>query len=81
MHDKLSQSSVTDLCIVGIATDVCVHFTVMDAVKKHSYKVVVVLEGCAGIDEGNIAKCIEQWKSEGVTVVDTVDEYFKLMLT
>ena len=53
----------------------------MDAVKKHSYKVVVVLEGCAGIDEGNIAKCIEQWKSEGVTVVDTVDEYFKLMST
>lgn len=70
---------MTDLCVIGIATDVCVHFTILDAVKMHGYNVVVVLEGCAGIDKENIEKSILAWKEAGVQVVDTVDDYFQLV--
>lgn len=76
---KLRAAGVTELCVVGIATDVCVHFTVMDAVEACGYDVVVVKEGCAGIDPAAIDKCVDTWRSKGVTVVDDVDAYLSLL--
>ena len=78
LDSKLRAAGVTELCIVGIATDVCIHFTVMDAVEHCGYDVVVVKEGCAGIDPDASEKCIALWKSKGVTVVDDVDAYLSL---
>lgn len=74
LHARLGDAGVSELCIIGIATDVCVHFTITDALKL-GYKVYVVLEGCAGLDDAAIQRCIASWRESGASVFDTADEY------
>jgi len=69
LDESLKKDGVTDLVICGLATDVCVDFTVKDAVSL-GYKVEVVLEACRGVDEEQIQKVIENWKKIGVNIVD-----------
>jgi len=69
LDESLKNQEITDLVICGLATDVCVDFTVKDAVSL-GYNVKVVLEACRGVDEEQIEKVIENWKSLGVQIVN-----------
>lgn len=43
------QQRITDLIIMGLATDYCVKFTVLDALEL-GYTVNVITDGCRGVN-------------------------------
>lgn len=45
----LMQQRITDLIIMGLATDYCVKFTVLDALEL-GYTVNVIIDGCRGVN-------------------------------
>jgi nicotinamidase/pyrazinamidase len=58
-----------DLYIVGIATDVCVYNTAIDAKSKLNYEKVVVIENaCAGVTEEGTKDAIAKMKQNKIIV-------------
>ena len=49
LHAWLQHQKINHLIIMGIATDYCVKFTVLDALKL-GYQVDVIAEGCRGVN-------------------------------
>jgi nicotinamidase/pyrazinamidase len=49
LHSFLSEDGVGEVYILGLATDYCVKFSVLDAIDL-GYKVFVVVDGCRGIN-------------------------------
>lgn len=65
----LRERGITDVVLVGIATDFCVGFSALDAVSQ-GFKVTVELEGCRGIDiEGSVDNMVAQMRKAGVAVI------------
>jgi len=54
--------------IVGLATDYCVKFTAMDAL-KFTDNVNVLLQGCRGVAEETTNAAIEEMRKAGIVVV------------
>jgi nicotinamidase/pyrazinamidase len=65
----LKEQGVTAFDIMGLATDYCVKFTVLDALKL-GFGVTVIPAGCRGIDlnPGDCEKAIEDMKRTGATL-------------
>jgi nicotinamidase/pyrazinamidase len=62
----LRSRGVSELTFVGLATDFCVAFSALDAVKL-GFKVHVDLTACRGIDlEGSLAKSLAEMRAAGV---------------
>ncbi|MGC6643351.1 isochorismatase family protein, partial [Escherichia coli] len=49
LHTLLQSMQIEHLTILGIATDYCVKFTVLDALQL-GYQVSVVMDGCRGVN-------------------------------
>jgi nicotinamidase/pyrazinamidase len=58
---------VDEVVIVGLATDYCVKFTALDAVRL-GYKVKVLEKGCRGITVEGVGKAMEEMEAAGVEV-------------
>lgn len=50
LHEYLQSKNVATLYIMGLATDYCVKFTVLDALAK-GYTVRLVVDGCRGVNQ------------------------------
>ena len=61
---------VDEVTIVGLATDYCVKFTALDAVKL-GYCTTVNLWACKGVNSpvGSIASAIEEMRNVGITLI------------
>ncbi len=72
LHDYLQQKQVTDIYIMGLATDYCVLYSVRDA-RKLGYRTFVIQDGCRGIDlqPGDVDRAIEEMEKIGATVVQS----------
>jgi nicotinamidase/pyrazinamidase len=72
MADWLKEQGVTDLYIMGLATDYCVKFTALDA-RQQNFNVHLIQDGCRGVElhPGDIAKAIDEMKSEGVHLINS----------
>ena len=59
---------------MGLATDYCVKFTALDAVRL-GFTTTVILPGCRGVElqPGDIAAAVEQMRSAGVQFVKNID--------
>lgn len=70
LHDFLQENGITHITIAGLASDYCVHYTVLDALHL-GYQVSVFLPGCRGINQqsGDVDRCISTWKASGVDLV------------
>ncbi len=70
MAEYLKEQGVTDLYIVGLATDYCVKFTALDAVKE-GFKVHVIREACRGVNllPRDVDRSIDQMRKAGVEIV------------
>lgn len=70
LEDYLKGKGVTEVSILGLATDYCVKFTALDAVSL-GFNAELILEGCRGINltPGDIDRAIEEMKAAGVKVV------------
>ena len=71
LGDYLKAEGVRDVTIVGLATDYCVKFTAMDAIKM-GFNVTVNLKGCRGVElnQGDIATAINEMRNSGVKIIN-----------
>jgi nicotinamidase/pyrazinamidase len=74
LGEWLQKRGITELYVLGLATDYCVKFTAFDACKL-GFKVTLVVDGCRGV---NIAtddsdKAIAEMRAIGVTVMQSTD--------
>lgn len=64
----LRERGLTELTLVGLATDFCVAYSALDAVRS-GFSATVVMEACRAIDlGGSLAAMSEKMKSAGVTI-------------
>lgn len=65
----LRERGLTDLVLVGIATDFCVAYSALDAVRE-GFSATVRLDACRAIDlNGSLATMTEKMREAGVTLV------------
>lgn len=69
LHDYLQSIGATKLTVVGLATDYCVKFTVLDALEL-GYKVHVILDGCRGVNlsPGDVDAAVAEMKAAGAEI-------------
>lgn len=74
LENFLHRKNVTDLCVVGLATDYCVKYTVLDA-RQSGYAVTVVREGIRGVElqPGDCARAIQEMEAAGARLI-SIDE-------
>ena len=70
----LKQKGVTELDLMGLATDYCVKFSALDAVDMlPGVKVRFIEDGSRGIDPQGVKAAIDEMKSAGVATVSSRD--------
>lgn len=71
----LKSNDIDELYIVGLATDYCVKFTVLDAIEL-GYKVNLILGGCRGVNLSpeDSSNAIEEMRSRGANIVSDISE-------
>ena len=69
LGDFLKSQGVETFDIIGLATDYCVKYTVLDAIKL-GFDVTVILAGCRGIDlkSGDCEKAVSKMKDAGAAI-------------
>jgi nicotinamidase/pyrazinamidase len=72
LGDYLKERGVTDVVIVGLATDYCVKYTALDAVML-GFKTTVVVDACRGVEvqEGDSARALEEMAAAGVRLMES----------
>jgi len=70
LHDLLQREGATDLYVMGLATDYCVRWTALDAVKL-GYRVFLIADGCRGVGLGptDIDDALRDMRAAGVTLL------------
>jgi nicotinamidase/pyrazinamidase len=70
LDQYLRSRNVTDLTIVGLATDYCVKFTALDA-QQLGYRVHLIPEGCRGVNlkPGDVAAALREMTTAGVKIL------------
>jgi len=69
LGDILKQRHVQRVFVLGLATDYCVNFTVLDALQL-GYETVLIEDGCRGVNlnDGDVANAIETMRQQGADV-------------
>ncbi|MCT8250734.1 bifunctional nicotinamidase/pyrazinamidase [Proteus faecis] len=72
LHTLLQTLNIKHLYILGIATDYCVKFTVLDALLL-GYQVSVITDGCRGVNiqDDDSEKALEEMQAKGATLIDS----------
>lgn len=70
MEVLLRERGVTDVYVMGLATDYCVKATAMDAVRL-GFRTHLIIDGCRGVNvrDGDVAKAIEAMARAGVVIL------------
>lgn len=68
----LSDYEIENIYLMGLATDYCVLYSALDAVKL-GYNCYVIIDGCFGINKnpGDIEKAIDLMKQAGAHIIDS----------
>lgn len=71
LMDYLRSQEITDLYIMGLATDYCVKYTALDA-RKLRFSTNLIIEGIRGVEvnPGDCDAAIEEMKKVGVKVIN-----------
>lgn len=69
LGEYLIVHKVKNVYIVGLATDYCVKYTALDAV-KYGFNTYVLLDGCRGVElkKGDIQRSIEEMRKASVII-------------
>lgn len=72
LGDYLRDEQVTDVYVLGIATDYCVKFTALDAAQL-GFTTHLIEDGCRGVElhSGDIAKAIDEMRNAGVDITNS----------
>ena len=72
LTDRLNEKGVTDLYVCGVATEYCVKFTVLDAIKE-GFGVKVLTDAIAGINSDDEAKALIEMMNAGAELESSVN--------
>lgn len=74
LHGWLQAQNISHLIVMGIATDYCVKFTVLDALKL-GYTVDVLTDGCRGVNlaADDSLKALQNMEKEGAKLITLAD--------
>ena len=69
LGDFLKIRGVTNVYILGLATDYCVKFTALDA-RQLGFNTFLIEDGCRGVElsPGDIQRAVEEMKAAGVAI-------------
>lgn len=72
LHAHLQEHEIGEVHILGLATDYCVKFTTLDAVKL-GYKATVVRDGCRGVNiaKDDSDKAFEMMRAAGAVIANS----------
>jgi nicotinamidase/pyrazinamidase len=72
LGDYLKKEGVDEIYFVGLATDYCVKYSALDAVRL-GFKTFVILDGCRGINlkEGDLDRAVEEMKNAGIRILQS----------
>lgn len=71
LHGYLQERGVKELVVTGLATDFCVKWTVLDALKL-GYNVTLLEDAVRGIDmDGSVEKAMTEMKKAGTVISDS----------
>jgi len=70
----LKECGVTEVYVVGLATDYCVKWTALDA-KQLGFPTSVILDACRGVNlkPGDVERAIEEMRTAGIKIVQSTD--------
>jgi nicotinamidase/pyrazinamidase len=76
LGEFLREQHVTDLYILGLATDYCVKFTVLDALTL-GFRTHLIEDACRGVNlnPGDVTRAVEEMGTAGAEIL-TADEVF-----
>jgi nicotinamidase/pyrazinamidase len=74
LGEYLKEKKVTDLFVIGLATDYCVKFTALDAVAL-GFRTYVIEDACRGVNltPGDVNKAIGAMKAAGIQIMKAKD--------
>jgi len=69
LSDWLRERGVTEVFVLGVATDFCVKFTALDAVGE-GFATTLLVDACRGVDlnPGDVDRAVEEMRAAGVTI-------------
>ena len=72
LNRLLVDADVSELYVMGLATDYCVKFTALDAVQL-GFQTHLIADGCRGVElsPGDIDHALQEMEAAGVQVVDS----------
>lgn len=70
----LKMKEITDIILVGLATDYCVYYTFLDAV-KYGYKVHLILSCVRGVAKDTTDKAMYYMIQKGILLYIDVEEF------
>ena len=71
LADWLREQGITEVFLCGLATDFCVSWSALDAVKE-GFKTFIIEDACRGIDvDGSMKAAKKQWKDKGIETVNS----------
>jgi nicotinamidase/pyrazinamidase len=72
LGDYLRAQGVTDVFVCGLATDYCVKFTALDALRL-GFSTTVVADACRGVEvnEGDSARALAEMRAAGARIVES----------
>ena len=61
-----------EVCLLGLATDYCVKFSVLDAINE-DFRANVIEDGCRGIDlqPGDVSRAFEEMRDAGARILSS----------
>ena len=74
LEDLLQRRGVEEIHVVGLATDYCVKFTVLDALEL-GFRTVVRTDGIRGVErnEGDCGRALEEMQAKGALIAEHRD--------
>ena len=74
LANLLRQEQVTEVFILGLATDYCVLFTALDA-KREGFGTTVITDGCRGVEiqAGDSERAWEKMRSAGIRLLESAE--------
>lgn len=74
LGDYLRAQGVSDVFICGLATDYCVKFTALDALRL-GFRTAVVEDACRGVEvnAGDTARAVAEMRAAGVQITNSAD--------
>ena len=72
LGDYLKERGISQVFIVGLATDYCVKFTALDAIAL-GFKTTVIADACRGVNvnPGDSERAIEEMEAAGVAITES----------